>query len=67
MPTEIRFTEGSAVTVAEEYRSVYEKLLAADWQLPCEFTQARDASQPITINPVHVLSFHPASEAASTR
>ena len=66
MATEIRFTEGTTVTVAEHYRDVYEKLLAANWQMPCEFTQAREGTQPITVNPVYVLSFRAAPEAAAT-
>lgn len=62
--TEIRFTEGTTVTVAEQYRDVYERFLAANWQQPCEFIQAREGTQPITINPAYVVSFGSASEAA---
>lgn len=57
MATEIRFSEGPNVTVAEEYRDVYEKLLAADWQMPCEFTEAGDQSHLVTVNPVYVVCF----------
>lgn len=32
MATETRFAEGPNVTVAEEYRDVYEKFLAANWR-----------------------------------
>ena len=63
MATEIRFTDATTVMVAEQYRDVYEKLLAANWQMPCEFTQARKDTQPITVNPAYVVSFRAAAEA----
>ncbi|HEU4975662.1 MAG TPA: hypothetical protein VFT50_11275 [Baekduia sp.] len=64
MATEILFSEGTTVTVAEKYREVYEKLLATGWQQPCEFTQAREGTQPITINPMYVVSIRSEAGAA---
>lgn len=57
MGTEIRFAEGHAVGVTEEYRDVYEKFLGANWQLPCEFTESGDGRRPITVNPTYVVCF----------
>jgi hypothetical protein len=55
--TEIKFAEGATVTVVEEYRDVYAKLLAANWQMPCEFIDMADEHRPITINPTYIVFF----------
>jgi hypothetical protein len=39
MPTLIKLVESDALTVREDYRAVYETLLAAAWREPCEFTE----------------------------
>jgi hypothetical protein len=58
VPTNIRLVEGDTVSVAEDYRTVYEKLLAVAWREPCEFTVADDeASHPVTVNPVYIVYF----------
>jgi hypothetical protein len=38
MSSEIRLSEGESIRVTDEYREVYERLLAAGWQSPVEFT-----------------------------
>ena len=57
MATEIRFSDGSSMTVTDEYRDVYEKFLAANWQMPCEFTETGEPGHPVTVNPVYVVCF----------
>jgi hypothetical protein len=57
MGTEIRFVEGTPVRVVDEYRDVYAKLLAANWQMPCEFVLTGDEHHQITIMPAYVMSF----------
>ena len=39
MSTEIRLVEGESIRVSDEYRDVYERLLAANWEKPVEFKQ----------------------------
>jgi hypothetical protein len=58
--TEIKLAEGATVTVVEEYRDVYAKLLAANWQLPCEFVDTGDEHHQITINPAFLVYFRAA-------
>jgi hypothetical protein len=55
MPTYIKLIEGDALTVREEYRHVYEKLLAAGWKEPCEFTEGAEEPRQVTVNPVYVV------------
>lgn len=57
MPTEITLVEGETVTVSDDYRHVYEKLLSTNWQAPCEFLQAGAEAQQITINPAYIVFF----------
>jgi hypothetical protein len=57
MPTEIRFSEGTSVSVVEQYRDVYEKFLVSNWQTPCEFTQTGEGARQITVNPAYVVAF----------
>ena len=52
MSTEIRLIEGESIRVSDEYRDVYERLLAANWEKPVEFTQHHgDGESAITVNP----------------
>lgn len=60
MPTEIHLAEGATVTVVEEYRDVYAKLLAANWQMPCEFVDTGDEHHPVTVNPTYIVFFRDA-------
>jgi hypothetical protein len=55
MATYIKLIEGDELTVREDYRDVYEKLLAAGWEEPCEFTEKGDAPRQVTVNPVYVV------------
>jgi hypothetical protein len=55
VPTEIKLIENEVVTVAEDYRSVYDKLLAVAWQEPCEFMETADGSRRVTVNPTYVV------------
>jgi hypothetical protein len=58
MPTLIKLIEGDALTVQEDYRAVYETLLAAGWREPCEFTEDdEDGPRPVTLNPSFVVFF----------
>jgi hypothetical protein len=60
MSTEIRFSEGESIRVADAYRDVYEKLLAAGWQGPCEFTQHHgDGENLVTVNPAYIVYVRP--------
>ncbi len=60
MPTEIRLSEGESVRVTDEYREVYERLLAAGWQSPVEFTQHYgDGENLITVNPRYIVYVRP--------
>jgi hypothetical protein len=60
MATYIKLIEGGELTVLEDYRDVYEKLLAAAWREPCEFTADAESPRPITVNPVYVVFFRAA-------
>jgi hypothetical protein len=55
MPTEIKMIESDSVTVADDYRAVYDKLLAAAWQEPCEFVEAGDGGHRVTVNPTYIV------------
>jgi hypothetical protein len=58
MPTYIKLVEGDTLTVLEDYRAVYEKLLAVAWQQPCEFTEEGEhGERPLTLNPSYVVFF----------
>jgi len=58
MPTYIKLVEGDALTVDEDYRNVYEKLLATGWREPCELVeQGDDGARPVTVNPAFVVFF----------
>lgn len=60
MSTEIRLIEGESIRVSEEYREVYERLLAAGWQSPVEFKQHHgDGESAITINPGYIIFLRP--------
>ncbi len=60
MSTEIRLVEGESIRVAEDYRDVYERLLAAGWHNPVEFRQRHgDGESPITVNPSFVVYLRP--------
>lgn len=60
MSTEIRLIEGESIRVSDEYRDVYERLLAASWQNPCEFTQHHgNGENPITVNPAYIVYVRP--------
>jgi len=56
MATEIKLIEGDSITVREDYRDVYEKLLAAGWQEPCEFTH-EGTGEPtfVAVNPSYII------------
>jgi hypothetical protein len=58
MATRITFIEVGSLVVRESYREVYERLLATNWQGPCEFNVDGDAEDPrVTINPAYVAFF----------
>jgi hypothetical protein len=60
MSTEIRLSEGESIRVSDEYREVYERLQAAGWQSPVEFTQHHgDGESLITINPAYIVYLRP--------
>jgi hypothetical protein len=60
MSTEIRLSEGESIRVSDEYRDVYERLLASGWQSPVEFTQHHgDGESPITVNPAYIVYLRP--------
>lgn len=60
MATEIKLAEGATVNVVEDYRDVYTKLLAANWQMPCEFIDTGSEHHQITINPNYLVYFRAA-------
>jgi hypothetical protein len=60
MATFIKLADGDSVTVREDYRDVYEKLLAGAWQQPCEFTSAEPGVgageiHRLTVNPAYIV------------
>jgi hypothetical protein len=57
MPTEIKLVEGETVTVDTDYRTVYNQLLATNWQEPCEFVQSGSDPHPVTVNPTYIVYF----------
>lgn len=62
MPTYIKLVDGDDVTVREDYRDVYERLLAGAWREPCELTAstfgvAAAEPQPLTVNPTYIVYF----------
>jgi len=58
--TEIKLIEGESIRVSDEYREVYERLLATSWQSPCEFMQHHgDGTNPITVNPAYIVYLRP--------
>ena len=60
MSTEIRLIEGESIRVSDEYRNVYERLLAANWEKPVEFNQHHgDGESAITVNPVYIVYLRP--------
>ena len=60
MSTEIRLIEGESIRVRDEYREVYERLLAAGWQNPVEFKQHHgEGEHPITVNPGYIVYLRP--------
>ena len=60
MSTEIRLIENESIRVSEEYREVYERLLAAGWQNPVEFKQHQgEGENPITVNPGYIVYVRP--------
>lgn len=60
MSTEIRLIEGESIRVSDEYREVYERLLAAGWQNPVEFKQHHgEGEDPITVNAGYIVYLRP--------
>ena len=60
MSTEIRLVEGESIRVSDGYREAYERLLAAGWENPVEFTQHHgDGENPITVNPAYIVYLRP--------
>ena len=60
MSTEIKLTEGESIRVSDDYREVYERLLAAGWQSPVEFAQRHgDGESLITVNPAYIVYLRP--------
>jgi hypothetical protein len=59
MSTEIRLVEGESITVGDEYRNVYDKLLATGWREPCEFEDGDDGERAVTVNPTYIVYFRP--------
>jgi hypothetical protein len=60
MSTEIRLSDGESIRVSDEYRDVYERLVAAGWQNPVEFTQHHgDGESLITVNPAYIVYLRP--------
>jgi hypothetical protein len=60
MSTEIRLVEGESIRVSDEYRDVYERLLAASWEKPVEFKQHHgDGESVITVNPAYIVYLRP--------
>ncbi|MHB1836064.1 MAG: hypothetical protein ACYCXW_13975 [Solirubrobacteraceae bacterium] len=60
MSTEIKLSEGESIRVSEDYREVYERLLAASWQNPVEFKQHHgEGENPITVNPAYIIYLRP--------
>ncbi len=60
MSTEIRLIESESIRVSDEYREVYERLLAGSWKTPVEFRQHHgDGEHPITVNPAYIVYLRP--------
>jgi hypothetical protein len=59
VPTEIKLVENDTVTVSDDYRSVYEKLMSSHWQEPTEFLQSGGGQEAerVTVNPTYIVYF----------
>lgn len=61
MSTEVKFTGGESIEVSDDYREVYEKLLAAACREPCVFRHHHcEAESLITIQPAYIAYIRPA-------
>ena len=60
MSKEIRLIEGESIRVSDEYRDVYERLLAANWAKPVKFTRHHgDGESVIALNPAYIVYLRP--------